>query len=186
MDNNSIFWCSFQSNCFADIVDESDKLESTLDDMKNNLQENGFHFANLRNNMRNSKPISSILFGNTYGSLKMTSHVNHLHSSVEGAEPCVIPIHAKDLKSGLKKTLQIALESKTLSGGVVLLHGGTPYTSLELKTELDNLNTNYNVRLFDPDVQGEAVCVQEFLAYLNNSHNEILVCNQEYIVGSEC
>ena len=186
VDENSIFWCSFQSNCFADVVTETDKFQSTLEDMKKILQENGFHIANLKHNMRNSKPISSILVGNTYGSLKVTEHVNHLQSTVEGADPCVIPIHVNDLKTGLNKTLQEALESKRLTGGIVLLHGGTHYTSSDLKMELDNLNTKYQVRLFDPEVQGEVVCIQEFMAYLKNSNNEILVCNQEYMVGGEC
>ena len=55
----------------------------------------------------------------------------------------------------------------------------------ELKQQLDKLNLNYLVRIFDSEVQGLQGCKHELLSFLGSSIEEIIVSHQDLVTGIE-
>ena len=136
MERKNFLWISFQTNCYADIVKVTNDYHEQFDKMRKCLQESGFHIANLKSNMRNTGPISSIGLDSTHGTLNVTNYVRHLKSSVEGAVPMIVPVHVSALKANLKSILRHTLESKSITGSVVILYSGRQFKSHELQSEI--------------------------------------------------
>ena len=181
----SLFWISFQSNCVAEVVNYNENFKNSLEEMRTELQENSFHFANLHANMRNSGPISEISLDSTSPVFNLAQHVPHLKAGLPGPIPCVLPLRDSDFKSDPQRILDHALKCMTAKGSILMLHDGEFFTTTELKQELDKLKTHYLVRNFDSEVQGLQGCENELMSFLGSMSEEILVSHQDFVTGIE-
>ena len=193
---------SFQCNCVADLIDEgtnfqnsSEKFKNVFNDVKKSFQQNNFHIANLRANLRNSEQISKVTLDNAHDSFNVKNEVTHLKSSIKGEIPFLLPIHVNELKNNLAKTLHTAIQSITSRSSmvqavssrskIIILHDGQQFSSHQIEQSVNSLNSNYKVRVFEPDPENTTLSEMEFIAFLRSIKNEILISHQEFIVGAE-
>ena len=181
----TVLWIAFQPNSVADIVMADKEFEGSLNQMKLELQNFNNHFPLLRSNMRNSGPISGIeVEHKSVGVYQTSIHVNHLKSTVTGPDPVLMRVPENFLNSNLDDVLLRALKHFASASSLVVLHDKAQ-TSTALKQALENLNTGYTIRTFDPDEQGNSFCIDEFQRFAQTRNNEILVSHADFITGIE-
>ena len=107
MDPDSRIYLSFQSNVICDVTQAESSFENEFNKMKNELNQNGIHIANLSANLRNTKTIGDLSrnvksFTSMNVNSKLTQHIQPL--AVKPSEvkslisPFMIPIYIIDYR----------------------------------------------------------------------------------------
>jgi len=137
---------AFQSNSICDATLAETSFEEKFKKMKNELQQNGVHIANLSANLRNTKTIGELsrnvkTFNSDQANYKMTQHIQQLPTTSSNARsskpPFLIPMHQRNRGHQLKEVLKKALErSRQSTKNVVIMYDGRRLSSEEIKKAL--------------------------------------------------
>ena len=129
--------------------------------MKNELQQNGVHLANLGANLRNTETIGELSrnvksYGSRFANSKITQHIQQLavqSSDVRSTKPpFLIPMLRKNRSHQLKKVLKKALErSKQSTKNVVIIYDERSLSSEEIKKALLECGEEEDNILLHPD-----------------------------------